>query len=251
MDYEEEIKIDEEERRRYEEMRRRRRQRVRRRWRIRAAVFVGVPIVMVAVVLTVPRLAGDALRQEEVLMPYDIKYIAQAPTYQVELLERNEYSRPGTALAEVRGIVIHYTANPGTSAEQNRSYFQGLMDTGKAYASSHFVIGLEGEIIQCIPCNEIAYASNERNSDTIAIECCIPDETGEFTDATYEALIELTTWLMGRYDLTTADVIRHYDVTGKLCPKYYVENEDAWTQFKKDLLTYIDTNGIAKTEEIK
>ena len=43
----------------------------------------------------------------------------------------------------------------------------------------------------------------------------------------------------------------HYDVTGKACPKYYVENEDAWLQFKEDLLTYIDTNGIAKTEEIQ
>ena len=251
MDYEEEIKIDEEERRRYEEMRRRRRQRVRRRWRIRAAIIVSVPIAMVAVVLTVPRLVGDALQPKETLMPYEIKYIAQAPAYQVELIDRNEYSRPGTALAEVKGIVIHYTANPGTTAEQNRGYFQGLKDTGKTYASSHFVIGMEGEIIQCIPCNEIAYASNERNNDTISIECCIPDETGEFTEATYQSLIALTTWLMGRYDLTTADVIRHYDVTGKPCPKYYVENEDAWLKFKMDLLDYIDVNGIAKTQEIK
>lgn len=107
-----------------------------------------------------------------------------------------------------------------------------------------------GEIVQCIPCNEIAYASNDRNEDTIAIECCIPDETGEFTDATYQSLIELTAWLMGRYDLTTDDVIRHYDVTGKMCPKYYVEHEDAWLLFKQDLLTYIDVNGIAKNEEI-
>ena len=79
----------------------------------------------------------------------------------------------------------------------------------------------------------------------------IPDETGKFNDATYQSLVELVTWLMGRYDLTTEDVIRHYDVTGKACPKYYVENEDAWLQFKEDLLTYIDTNGIAKTEEIQ
>jgi len=109
---------------------------------------------------------------------------------------------------------------------------------------------MDGEIVQCIPCNEIAYASNDRNEDTIAIECCIPDETGEFTDATYQSLIKLTTWLMGRYDLTTDDVIRHYDVTGKMCPKYYVEHEDAWLLFKQDLLTYIDVNGIAKNEEI-
>ena len=31
------------------------------------------------------------------------------------------------------------------------------------------------------------------------------------------------------------DVVRHYDINGKLCPKYYVDNEDAWVQFKKDV----------------
>ena len=74
---------------------------------------------------------------------------------------------------------------------------------------------------------------------------------GKFTDATYGSLVHLVTWLMGRYDLTTDDVIRHYDVTGKACPKYYVENEAAWEQFKSDLVDYIETNGIAKTEEIQ
>ncbi len=55
---------------------------------------------------------------------------------------------------------------------------------------------------------------------------------------------------MGRYDLTADDVIRHYDVTGKDCPKYFVENSNAWSDFKTDLLTYIDTYGIEKTQEI-
>ena len=61
---------------------------------------------------------------------------------------------------------------------------------------------------------------------------------------------QLVAWLMGRYDLTTDDVIRHYDVTGKDCPKYFVENSKAWSDFKTDLLTYIDTYGIEKTQEI-
>ncbi len=159
------------------------------------------------------------------------------PELDVELLTINPYSRPGTALEEVNGIVVHYTANPGTGAIQNRDYFEGLKDSGETYASSHFVIGLEGEIVQCIPCNEISYASNERNNDTISIECCIPDETGKFNDATYASLVELTSWLCRRYGLDADDVIRHYDVTGKMCPKYYVEHEDAWEQFKSDLET--------------
>ena len=40
------------------------------------------------------------------------------------------------------------------------------------------------------------------------------------------------------------DIIRHYDVTGKLCPKYYVEHPDAWEKLKKDAKSRID-----KTEE--
>ena len=43
-----------------------------------------------------------------------------------ELLPINPYSRPGTPLEAVNGVVIHYTGNPGTTAEQNRSYFAGL-----------------------------------------------------------------------------------------------------------------------------
>lgn len=250
MRYEEEIRRNEEERRRYEERRRRRRKRLRRRRRIRLAIMLGVPIVLGCIALAIIFWMKNR-PPEEPVMAYDIKYVAEAPDYRVELLDYNEYSRPGTELPKVKGIVVHYTANPGTTAEQNRSYFQNLKDTGETYASSHFVIGMEGEIVQCIPCNEIAYASNDRNSDTVSIECCIPDETGKFSDATYQSLIELTTWLMGRYDLTTEDVIRHYDVTGKACPKYYVEHEEEWLQFKEDLLTYIDTNGIAKNEEIK
>ena len=54
---------------------------------------------------------------------------------------------------------------------------------------------------------------------TIAIECCIPDETGEFTGCD-SPLRQSHARLSGRYDLTTDDVIRHYDVTGKMCPKY-------------------------------
>lgn len=161
------------------------------------------------------------------------------PELDVELLAVNPYSRPGTALEKVNGIVIHYTANPGATAIANRNYFENLKDTHTTKASSHFVVGLEGEIVQCIPTAEIAYASNDRNSDTISIECCYKNEDGSFEQATYDSVIKLTAWLCAKFGLTSEDVIRHYDVTGKLCPLYYVEHEDAWAQFKKDVDTYL------------
>lgn len=158
-----------------------------------------------------------------------------APNLNVDLLETNEYSRPGIPLKEIHGIVIHYTANPGSSAKANRDYFEGLKDTHTTKASSHFVVGLDGEIIQCIPSTEISYASNDRNEDTLSIECCHPDETGQFNESTYQSVVSLTGWLCARFGLTSQDVIRHYDVTGKLCPKYFVEHEDAWAQFRADV----------------
>ena len=144
------------------------------------------------------RKVADKSAAEETVVSEPVKYVEESPDFAVELLSVNEYSRPGTELSQVNGIVVHYTANPGTTAEQNRSYFESLAETGETHASSHFIIGISGEIIQCIPCNEISYASNDRNSDTISVECCIPDESGKFTDETYQSLVELVAWLMGR-----------------------------------------------------
>ena len=152
----------------------------------------------------------------------------------VQLLAEDSNSRSGLKITKVRDIVIHYVGNPGTTAQQNRDYF-AQPDTE---VNSHFVIGLDGEIIQCIPLNERSSATNERNVDTISIEVCHPDETGQFTQASYDALVKLTAWLCDHFDLDRSRVIRHYDVTGKLCPMYYVEHENAWEQFKKDVENY-------------
>lgn len=150
-------------------------------------------------------------------------------------LPENEYSRPGILLEKVDTIVMHYVGNPNTTAEQNRSYFAGLAVSGETYASSNFIIGLDGEIIQCVPVDEIAYASNTRNIDTLSIELCHPDDTGKFTDETYASAVRLTAWLCSSFNIDAQDLIRHYDVTGKICPKYFVENEDAWETFKSDV----------------
>ena len=147
----------------------------------------------------------------------------------------NEFSRPGTRLDKVNGIVIHYIGNPGTTAIQNRNYFANLAVTEETNASSNFIIGLDGEIIQCVPVDEVAYASNTRNDDTLSIELCHPDDTGEFTVETYAAAVRLTAWLCEKFGLLQDDIIRHYDITGKLCPKFFVDNEDAWELFKADV----------------
>lgn len=177
----------------------------------------------------------------------DKELVTEQPPLSVQLLTVNEYSRPGLALEKVNAIVIHYTANPGTGARANRNYFESLKDSHKTKASSHFIVGLEGEIVQCIPTAEISYASNDRNFDTISIECCHPDADGKFRQATYDALVEMTAWLCGKFHLSPQeDIIRHYDITGKACPKYYVEHTDAWEKFLKDVEHYIKRNGVER-----
>ena len=158
-----------------------------------------------------------------------------APYIDVQLLTPNEYSRPQLPITQVNYIAIHYTANPGASAQDNRDYFENLSWTHETKVSSHFVIGLEGEVIQCIPSSEMSYATNSRNVDTLSIECCHPDETGKFNDTTYESCVKLAAWLCVRFGLDQDAVIRHYDVTGKECPKYYVDNPQAWEQMKADI----------------
>ena len=204
-----------------------RRRRQQRRRRFPLIPFLVLLVAVLAVIKWIDPFAPKPAAQQQT---------PQTPDWvTVELLPVNPYSRPGIPLEQVNGIVIHYVGNPGTTAAQNHSYFENLAQTGETYASSHFLVGLEGEVIQNVPLDEIAYCSNQRNEDTISIECCHPDDSGAFNQATYDSLVQLTRWLMEAYDLDTDQVIRHYDVTGKICPKSFVENPEEWEQFLKDL----------------
>lgn len=233
---------------RIDELKRERRLERKRKRRNKLLWHVAICSAVVVIFLSVTAvLLKSEANEKEAEKAQELEFkIEQAPAIQVDLLTINEYSRPGTPLKKVKGVVIHYTGNPGTTAAQNRSYFEGLAESKETKASSHYIIGLSGEIVQCVPLDEIAYASNERNADTISIECCINNDAGKFNDKTYDALVHLTAWLVGEYDLKISDIIRHYDVTGKICPKYFVEHESAWEDFKLDVEKYINTNGVKK-----
>ncbi|MCM1569662.1 MAG: peptidoglycan recognition protein family protein [Roseburia sp.] len=173
-------------------------------------------------------------KQEKIQgLPEDV--FNEHPDWTEDYLTINEYSRPGEELQQVKNIFVHYTANIGTSASQNRSYFEQLKDTGERSASAHFIIGYEGEIIQCIPLNEIAYAVQTRNYDSVSIECCYLAEDGSFTQETYDSLLAMLRWLTKAYQLDAEDVLRHYDCGGKKCPLYYVEHSEEWEKLKAKL----------------
>jgi len=170
----------------------------------------------------------------------------QIPSWiQQILLTENSKGRPMTPLTEVKHVIIHYTATPSPAVGAGiiRDNFQ---ENDPRSVSSHFIVGVEGEIIQCVPLTEVAYAQGtsdpnlvNHNFDSISIENCHPDESGKFSEATYESLVYLTSWLLEELNLPVDSLMRHYDATGKNCPKYYVENPEAWEQFKVDVADYM------------
>ena len=162
-----------------------------------------------------------------------------------KLITKNKYSRPGKPLSKVLGIVVHYVGVPNQKAENTVAYFESLKN-GKngTYASAHYVIGTDGNGIRCIPDTEVAYhcgakvykpgitdrLGNYPNYTTIGIEMCHTKEG--FTEETLETASTLVAQLLLKHDLTVQNLYRHFDITGKLCPKFFVEHEKQWVNFK-------------------
>lgn len=161
-----------------------------------------------------------------------------------KLLEINPYSRSGEKQNKIQYIIIHWVGNANTSAIANRNYFNNLKDTHITYASSQYIIGLNGEIIQCIPDDEVAFHSGNwtMNRESIGIEVCHPDWSGKFNEKTYKSLVELCVYLCRKYNILVSRIIRHYDVTGKDCPRYYVQNPDEWVKLKQNIADLLDIN---------
>ena len=144
-----------------------------------------------------------------------------------KLIPVNRYNRPGTKHTPIK-IGIHWTGNPGSPAANGAAYqmnvAKGLFpNQPDAWTSSQYVLGWEGEIIHCVPDDEMSYAASGNNAGVIHIEVCIQDSSGRFSDKAIAALGELVRELMSKYKISAENVVRHYDLTGKLCPPYYVD----------------------------
>ena len=178
-----------------------------------------------------------------------------------DLLTINEYSRPARKLREILGIVMHWTANPAASAKQNRDFFESKKTGMSGYGSAHYIIDQSGLIIAAIPENETAYhcgsdkadpasgriytdearrrfgryasVNNSPNNCTIGVELCPTDATGNFTDETINAAVELCADICRRYNLPAQAITTHHDVVGwKNCPKLWTEKPQLLTAFQ-------------------
>lgn len=163
-------------------------------------------------------------------------------------LSINEFSRPGKKLKSIKKIVIHWVANPGTTARQNRNFFENRKNGKSGYGSAHYIID-DSNIIRCIPDNEMAYhvgakkyteygssISSYPNARTIGIEFCHPDKTGKPSYATYKHIVELCKYLCSKFNLDPKeDITTHYAITNKKCPKYYIDVPSEFYRLKCDV----------------
>jgi N-acetylmuramoyl-L-alanine amidase CwlA len=155
------------------------------------------------------------------------------------IIKINEFSRPGKKRTLTRNVVWHYTANPGASADNHVRYFgetianQNPNDNEKdTYASAHVFIDRVKTLV-IIPLDEVAYHATAANPYSIGVELCI-EEDGSFHPETIRQAIEFGAKLAKDYTLNPlTDYIRHFDVTGKICPKPWVDDPAAWDDFKK------------------
>ena len=132
-------------------------------------------------------------------------------------------------------LLIHYSATKA-SAKNNAIYFSRNEGQG---ASAHlFVDDISEEIYQSVRFEDTAWHAGNwaMNCRSIGIEVVSAGE--DFSKVEQEKLRWLVSTLMERYGIPASNVIRHYDVTGKLCPLYFVEHEEAWTQFLADVAAY-------------
>lgn len=131
--------------------------------------------------------------------------------------DARNYTR-GRRGQRVRRVVVHYTGARG-SAHENLLYFS----RNAAGASAHYFVGKAGDVRQSVRESDTAWHAGNwpMNLMSVGIEVCSAGE--DFTEAQVGALASLVRDLMAKYSLTPADVIRHYDVTGKRCPAPYVD----------------------------
>lgn len=154
----------------------------------------------------------------------------------------------------IKYIVIHYTGNSNDTAFNNCKYFFSV----KRNASAHYFVD-ENNIYRCVKDENIAWHCGAkaykhsycRNSNSIGVELCTKKgENFYFDEKTVKNAVELVKMLMEKYNIPITNVLRHYDVTGKICPEPYVRKGEDWLDFKINL-TKKGTKDMTKEETLK
>lgn len=167
------------------------------------------------------------------------------------------------AASGIRYIVIHYTGNDGDTAMNNAKYYASNV----VKTSAHYFVDAM-EVIQSVDDLRVAWAVGGKkypscpqtgggtmygkckNANSISIELCDAVKNGVYAPGakTVAQALELTKALMKKYNIPASNVIRHFDVTGKLCPAYWSGKENAgkWEKEFKSRLSEPDYREMLK-----
>ena len=155
--------------------------------------------------------------------------------------------------SQIKWIILHYVGAVST-AKNNADYFYNTFRG----ASAHYFVD-EKEIWQVVEDSDSAWAigadkyyTDARNTNSISIEmCCYKNSKGklDIKGEVVNKAIELTKYLMDKYDIDVDHVIRHYDATRKVCPAPFVNDESRWQDFKKKL-GQKDTSNSDESEKV-
>lgn len=155
------------------------------------------------------------------------------------------------ATSKIEYLVIHYTANDGDTDEANSKYFKNNVTK----TSAHYFVD-DDSVTQSVEDNRVAwhcggnrYSDYKKtggakfygkctNTNSLGFEMCdtIKDGKNNVSEKTLDNTVELVKQKMKQYNIPVDRVIRHFDVTGKMCPKYFVEDINAWNNFKARLV---------------
>lgn len=144
----------------------------------------------------------------------------------------------------VKYLVVHYTAGKNDTARNNGNYFAN----NSVGASAHYFVD-ENEVVRSVPEESVAwhcggsiyYHPECRNGNSIGVEICskYADGAYSFAQEALERAQALVRELMQKYDIPAERVIRHWDVTHKICPAPFVgAGQIAWEEFKGGLTMY-------------
>lgn len=171
----------------------------------------------------------------------------------------NYYS--GRGGNSIKYIVMHYTANDGDTDEGNAHYFQGA---GRR-ASAHYFVD-EDSVTQSVRDNDAAWHCGGAlesshhplrgicmNRNSLGVEMCSDIVGGKYTitPQTVDRAVELVKYLMAKYGIDVDHVVRHYDVTGKLCPEPWVRDASLWRKFKARLTAPVEPEPKKEDEVVE
>lgn len=154
-----------------------------------------------------------------------------------DYLNINEMTRTGEKIKKVENIILHSIGNVNTTLKMCKKEIDNLSNEGNVYFSLHYIIDKEGNILNCIPEDEISLSCRKIDINYYAISIgCIPcDESGKFSKKTIDSLVTLTSSLCKKYNLEKKNILRHYDITLKRCPMYYVDNCVMFEEIKRKI----------------